>query len=87
MSRLRIPGCNTESFHFGQSSPDANRSVQPENVARNVSSSFLECLIDRSVKLTAAKASIKSHSMSLRINIITKTALSVGGLVLFHSLR
>ena len=39
--------------------------------------------------LRAARASIlvKSHSMSLLINIIKKTALSVGGLVLFHPLR
>ena len=35
----------------------------------------------------AARASIKSHSMSLLTNIITKTALSVGGLVLFHPWR
>ena len=38
-------------------------------------------------RLTAARASIKSHSMSLLISILTKTALSVGGLLLFHSLR
>ena len=37
--------------------------------------------------LTDARSSIKSHSMSLLINIITKTALSLVGLVLFHPLR
>ena len=62
-----------------------NRSVQPQNAARNASSSFLECLNVSS--LTAARASIKSLSMSLLINIITKTALSVVGLVLYHPLR
>ena len=36
--------------------------------------------------LTAARASIKAHSMPFLINIIAKTALSVGGLV-FHPLR
>ena len=37
--------------------------------------------------LTASRASIKSYSISLLINIIMKKALSVGGLVLSHPLR
>ena len=57
------------------------------NIFRSRLSRLDDLLRAGTVPLTAARAPIKFHSMSLLISIITKTAVSVGELVLFHPLR